>query len=166
MQDTNPLATTPAKPYNGKYTIASPTGHAEFRIKTQKETSTFFPGKRLVAVKDASELNQWGGASWRSFATVEADGSILQFRFRENENGAYVRLLTALLASDGDVTVGDKRYTMQVKRTCRICDRVLTRPDSIESGIGPECSGKGYAAGKRGRTSEVVVATASAGGAA
>jgi len=127
---------------NGVYTISGPRGHETFRVKTQKQTSKFFGGKRLLEVRDSSAM-----FGWNAFGQVSDNGETVEvLRFRKTPTtDAFVGLFNLFArATDDEIELAGRRYTMQVVKHCRVCNRKLTHPESIVDGIGPECKGRGY----------------------
>jgi len=122
--------------HNGKVTIKNPaTGkHRTFRIRTQPEDSRFAPGKRVVSLRVGGHSDaDWKG--WTGFAFVDADGQIKVWRKKQNGNWpVYARML------EYPETFESKGAEYQFEGHCRRCNRELTNPNSIESGIGPVCA--------------------------
>jgi hypothetical protein len=130
--------------YNGTYTMDNGTRHLTFQIYTV--TRGPLQGKRIV-----KRQLQYG--EFQGFAFVNADGTLgVWRRFAEQSNELYMQwariLLSCLNARSNDapgidtlthhLVEGD--FTIQRTRACRRCNRQLTVPTSIESGIGPECA--------------------------
>ncbi len=116
--------------HNGVFTITSKkTGqHRTFRVKTQSADSTFMPGERIVSMRDPDGI-------YVGFGFVESDGRVTVWRSRQKTYGKYVKLLENLQAYADSGMI-----ELQAATTCRKCNRQLTNPESIESGIGPHCS--------------------------
>lgn len=130
--------------YNGTYTMDNGSRHLTFQIYTA--TRGPLQGKRIV--KRQQQYGQFQG-----FAFVGSDGSLQVWRrFQEQTTELYMvwarELLACLNSRQNDApgidtlthtsTVGT--FTIQRTRSCRRCNRTLTVPTSIESGIGPECA--------------------------
>ena len=122
--------------YNGKVTIYNPRtgGHRTFLIKTQSADSTFAPGQRVVALLTGPDnqadfqgfgfvSDQWGINVWKS----KRGGDFDKFADMLNRPAHYRR-------------EHGLEYKAAVK--CRRCNRELTDPTSIDSGIGPTCREK------------------------
>jgi len=118
------------KSHNGTFTITSgKTGqHRTFRVKTQSADSTFMPGERIVSMRDPDGI-------YVGFGFVESDGRVSVWRSRQNTYGKYVNLLQNLTQYDESGLI-----ELQAATTCRKCNKKLTNPESIKSGIGPYCS--------------------------
>jgi Family of unknown function (DUF6011) len=54
----------------------------------------------------------------------------------------YADILTDLLVKGEQSELYAKGYRLHAETVCRVCNRKLTHPESIKSGIGPECAGK------------------------
>lgn len=128
--------------HNGKITVKSPTGeHRVFKVQTQPKKSKFAPGKRVLSVKE--------GLKWISFAFVyskegEYTGRIeIWSRYSTptttpwKDKTAYERYIALLLNEEHYIKKGCE---YKKEGTCRVCNRKLTDPDSIDSGIGPVCA--------------------------
>ena len=114
--------------HNGTLTVHNPeTGnHRTFRVKTQKDDARFAPGKRVVSMLTGPE-------TYTGFGFVE-NGRIYTWRSK-TQFEKYARLLNNLNRAA-------ERHNLRVgwARTCRRCNRQLTTPESIQSGIGPVCA--------------------------
>lgn len=118
---------------NGTFTIKSPRGgHRTFRIRTEKGLD----GKRVVSMLTGPDNE----SSYQAFGFVGDRVSVWR-RLRGTDFETYGRMLDRLLAgiNNGLGLVG---YEVLSERKCRRCNRKLTTPESIESGIGPECARK------------------------
>lgn len=143
------LAESPKIRWNGRFTVKnSTTGeHRTFQIKTQPDDSKFAPGKRIVALLTGP--NNEG--DYTPFAFCFTNG-IIPFSKKRAVDGKpwtpfqwYADMLNVLLV-EGHVSRRGKSYEgygILIERRCRVCNRTLTRPESIESGIGPVCAGRG-----------------------
>ena len=122
--------------HNGTITIRNrSTGeHRTFRIQTQPDNATFCPGSRLVSIlcgpNNSSDYRNFGFATpvagvwlWKKFCNDRAyevyQDMLLHPRHWENRG-----------------------YEYMCEGRCRRCNRKLTTPESIESGIGPVCAGR------------------------
>jgi hypothetical protein len=121
--------------HNGVFTVKSlRTGeHRTFQIRTQPKDSSFAPGKRVVALLSGPDNT----SDYTGFGFVESDTIYV---WRSKRNGLYERYARMLLRlaeyiRDGDVEV-------YAATRCRVCNRQLTTPESVESGIGPVCEGR------------------------
>ena len=131
--------------FNGTYTIQNvKTGeHRTFRIRTQKETARFAPGKRTVALLTGpnNELD------YDSFGFVINENIFVWSQKRgQGKMSAYdwyAFMLQDLADNNGDkLRELGKDYRIMLEKRCIRCNRKLTHPDSIASGIGPECASR------------------------
>lgn len=107
--------------------------HRTFRLRTQKPTAKFAPGMRILSLLIGPDNT----SQYKGFAFVDEDGNVyLWKRYKDSVFESYVALLR-----DPYNTYGGKLEWF-VEGRCRVCNRRLTVPDSIESGIGPKCAGK------------------------
>jgi len=120
--------------HNGLFTVKSlRTGdHRTFRVKTQPADSNFAPGKRVLSYLYGPNNTQ----DYRGFAFIE-DGRILPWRSASAVCKQYVTMLENL-----DEHERCNRIEVHVSTRCRICNRTLTTPESVKSGIGPICEGR------------------------
>ena len=145
-------STNPVIPWNGCFTIKRiETGeHRTFRIRTQSADAKFAPGKRIVSLLTGpSNENDYQG-----FGFV-ADWGIQVWQRHRSDKGKprtpwewYADMLISMLREydGGDVVTGatyrDRRYEIRYEKRCRVCNRTLTTPESIDAGIGPICAGR------------------------
>lgn len=129
--------------FNGTHTIRNrETGeYRTFRVRTQKDDAKFAPGKRVLSLLTGSDNE----ASYTGFAFVEED-DIKVWRSKTGEEkwsnfDWFADMLFDLAANDGK-KYGDK-YEIMTEGRCIVCNRKLTTPESIETGIGPVCAGRG-----------------------
>lgn len=130
--------------HNGKFTIQNRTTgeHRTFRVKTQKSDASFAPGKRIVSLLTGTDNEN----SYTGFAFLEVDGPVVWTK-RRGVHGTksayeyYADMLWTLVVDGGFSPYAD-RYTLQVETVCRVCNRTLTEPESIRTGIGPICAGR------------------------
>ena len=119
--------------HNGTVTIENTnTGnHRTFKINTVKNGD--LKGKRIVSLLTGSD--NW--ENYSGFGFVNADGKINVFKKHKNSvHEVYAKMLEnpAPFESKG------AEYLFSTK--CRICNKKLTTPESIKSGIGPICEGR------------------------
>ena len=135
------MTETAAAPYNlathnGCITVVNPaTGnHRTFRIKTQKKDAGFKPGERLVGIMDGPDNIR----NYTNFGTVNEDGSI--YVWYNHRSPATMQ--NAAIISDPVRYMASHNLEYMFEGRCRICNRKLTNPESIASGLGPECGGR------------------------
>lgn len=128
--------------FNGRYTLKSPTGqHRTFMIKTQPDNSSFCPGKRVVALLTGPDNE----SSYRSFAFMDDNGIHVWRKYRcipGQEPTVWERYAQMLwqMATNPASTYHQRGAEILIEGRCCRCNRALTHPDSIETGIGPECA--------------------------
>lgn len=125
--------------FNGKYTVQNRvTGeHRTFQIKTQKEDASFAPGKRILSLLTGSNNE----SDYTGFAFVTEEGINVWSSKRGGDFDKYANLLWSL-TQDGGLSVFATRYSLMVEGRCIVCNRALTTPESILTGIGPVCDGR------------------------
>jgi len=128
--------------HNGEFTIASPKGgHRTFRIKTVKHGS--LKGKRILALLNGPDNT----TSYVGFAFVNktATGFDVWNRYKKNPFSTgtdwefYATMLAEMILKGDESIFVAKGYRLLSSTRCRVCNRLLTHPNSIDSGIGPEC---------------------------
>lgn len=118
--------------HNGTITVKSPTGeHRTFRLKTQPDDSTFAPGKRILSVLTGPDNTR----NYTPFAFVDRNVRIFKKK-RDTTHIGYVRLLL----NQAHYEALGFEYIWAAR--CRKCDRKLTTPESLASGIGPVCASR------------------------
>jgi len=128
-----------AKVLNGKYTIQNrDTGsHRTFRIKTQKSDAIFAPGKRIVSVMNGNDNQN----HYKGFAFIDDDGIHLWRRYQNDPiYRGYAFMFWNMI--NGPDHILHQRYTIEESLNCIRCNRELTTPESLASGIGPVCEGR------------------------
>lgn len=143
------LATTFAVIPDGVYTVSGPLGHRTFEVSRNGEAATFAPGRRTVSLLTGP--NSWATFGFVSDLATKHPISVWQkLRGPENHPSDYekfARVLTAMIvnghrrftAPDGQL----HDYKILVARPCISCGRMLSTPESVARGIGPECAKKG-----------------------
>lgn len=122
------------KTHNGIITMKSmKTGeHRTFRIRTMKQDSKFLPGKRVVELLQGPDNE----SDYRSFGMIGDDGRVYLWKKHQGQ-AFYVWVASALQSPEHYVD----RVEFSFEGRCRRCNRLLSDPDSVASGIGPTCSG-------------------------
>lgn len=137
----------PLKIFNGRYTIKNRRSgeHRTFEIKTQAEDAKFAAGKRVVALLTGPDNT----ADYKGFGFVEEEGIVI-WKSKRGEAGKkspyewYGEMLWSL-ALDSGASSFAQDYQLMMEGTCSVCNRVLTEPESLITGIGPVCREKGMA---------------------
>lgn len=121
--------------HNGTITVANTHKgtHRTFRIRTQKPDAKFAPNARILSMLTGPDNT----SDYQQLGFVNPDGSIrLWSRFRSERYEAFADVLRRPEAW----TKAGCEYHYEGR--CRVCNRTLTTPESIESGIGPKCASK------------------------
>ena len=122
--------------HNGRFTLVNERsgGHRTFRISTNK--SGDYAGQRVVSLLNGPDNE----SDYTAFARIE-HGDIVVFR---TVNGKPVtdesNFITYRKMLKYPQLYPFVRWMSET--TCRKCNRPLTNPVSIETGIGPECGGR------------------------
>lgn len=126
--------------FNGYYTIQSRTTgeHRTFLIRTQASDAEFAPGLRLLALLTGPNNEE----DYKAFAFVEDDGIHVWNSMRgEGLWEKYAEMIWSL-ALDAGFSPWAKNYSIMEEGRCLRCNRLLTTPESVSSGIGPVCAGR------------------------
>ena len=119
--------------HNGRITIRHNGDHRTFQVMTQPDDARFAPGKRVVSLLTDRDNRE----DFTGFGFVTARGIQLWKRYQDNAHfRAYARLLTE------PPTFKARGYEYLEEGACRKCNRALTNPVSIETGIGPVCAAR------------------------
>lgn len=106
--------------------------HRTFQVRTQKEDAKFMPGVRLLSILEGPD----NVSDYRSIGFVNTVGQVVLWR--KNANSAFYKWCVAAL--ELPEKYGD-RVEYSFEGRCRRCNRLLTTPESVASGIGPVCEG-------------------------
>ena len=126
--------------FNGTYTIRNKeTGeHRTFRVKTQKDDSTFAPGKRIVALLSGPNNE----SDYKGFGFVNDDRIAVWTKLRGYEKKSaydWYAIMLWELATDTK-SRWHENYEVLLEKKCIRCNRKLTHPESLNTGVGPECA--------------------------
>lgn len=123
--------------HNGTITIRNTQtgGYRTFRIRTQKADSKFAPGKRIVSLLIGSNNKN----DYRGFAFIGDNGRVFVWSKMRSENDTFEKFADMLARPQHYESLGCEYLWSE---RCRCCNRKLTDPESIKSGIGPVCSQK------------------------
>jgi hypothetical protein len=128
----------PPKIFNGFYTIKSRvTGeHRTFRILTQPKDADFAPGRRVLGLLTGPDND----SDYTGFAFVDDEG-IHVWASKKSEGlwETYAQMIWDL-SLDGALSRWAKNYEFMTDGRCLICNRHLTNPESVKTGIGPVCA--------------------------
>lgn len=134
--------------HKGFFTVQSPLDakHRTFRVKTSAKS-----GKTVIGILTGS--NNLSDYTWFGYLVGT------EVRFWKNPRYGYetfgvtmpignAEVLECVAAILNDANGAGLRFATEYKN-CSRCGKVLTVPESIEIGMGPECSGLGYASKKK-----------------
>lgn len=129
--------------HNGKFTIQNKkTGvHKTFQVQTGYKGQNWAKGRRIVSLLTQPD-NENGFAP---FATLRPNGTIRVFKNKVDKGNwrAYAGMLWSFAHNDYRYLPDDFNpddYDILEETNCRRCNRTLTSPESIRSGIGPVCA--------------------------
>lgn len=136
MLTTEETQTFAAATHNGTITIDNPaTGqHRTFRIRTQKKDARFAAGKRVLSLLSGPDNT----SDYTPFAFIDEHGMVRVWnRYVDTQYERFARLIQNLKNEA-------ERWKLDVQWSakCRCCNRELTDPVSIATGIGPVCGGR------------------------
>lgn len=125
--------------HNGLYTIRNKTTGEwrTFRIKTQPEDAKFAPGKRILGLLTGPDNT----SAYKGFAFVDDAGVHVWRRYKDDKTFKALGGMLWALQIDPKNKLHDT-YKVDVSKRCLICNRTLTTPESLDSGIGPVCAGR------------------------
>lgn len=120
--------------HNGIITMRSVrTGdHRTLVVKTQKPDAKFMPGVRLLSILEGPDNT----SDYHSIGFVNTVGQVVLWR--KNADSAFYQWIAAALESPEKYS---DRVEFSFEERCRRCNRLLTTPESVASGIGPVCEG-------------------------
>ncbi len=114
----------------GRYTLETSEGHRTFEVRRQDSDARFAPGQLILSFLSGPDNE----ADYTGFAFI-ANGRTLKVwkRFADNTS----------LVADAKTFLADPKAALE-STFCGRCHAVLTVPESIERGFGPECYKKGW----------------------
>lgn len=126
-------------PFNGRFTIEGPRGHRTFQIKTVKGGK--LKGQRILSLFVGRENTN--DHDYQGFAFVADDAVKLWRRFDgSKDHKVFIDMLSSFTRLGNESRYYAMGYRFMMEAKCRRCNRALTNPTSIKSGIGPECAGR------------------------
>lgn len=124
--------------HNGFVTVKSArTGdHRTFRIATQADDAKFAPGRRVVSLLTGPDNE----TDYRGFGFLDAapDGRVKITVWKKCRGGQFEALAEMLENLPAHEAAGQVSVNFDAR--CRRCNRTLTTPESVASGIGPVCA--------------------------
>ncbi len=141
------------KVWNGTYTIQNTVtnDHITVKIETIKDVDSKLFGQRIISLMVGSdnESSYLGIGFFDSVAGVKiwkkAESNLVAFNARRVKNGKKEIILDALMPVVWSLVVKGKEskfakiFTVTASKTCVICNRKLTTPFSLLTGIGDKC---------------------------
>lgn len=106
--------------------------HRTFRIWTQKEDAEFMPGRRLVGLLSGPDNE----SDYIAFGVLSESGDSI-YLWKKHKGSKFFEWVAAALL---DPVRFSDRVEFSFDGRCRVCNRLLTDPFSVESGIGPKCA--------------------------
>lgn len=121
--------------HNGTFTITNNASGTRrtFCVKTVTNEDSGLHGKRILSMLTGSDNED----HYTGFAFVDESGVHCWRRFRDSQYDKY-----AFFLNHADAFEAVDEISVVMSGTCRMCNRKLTVPESIESGIGPVCAAK------------------------
>ncbi len=141
---TTATAPAPIAIQNGTYTIRNRhTGdYRTFRLRTQKEEARFAPGERILSLLTGSDNeNSYTGIGFVRDRELRTWSRVAGTQFTTLGQMFMLVVLNEVAPAKLGGSWQD-HYEVMHAGTCVRCNRKLTRPESIESGIGPECASR------------------------
>lgn len=118
--------------FNGTFTLIGPRGHRTLKVKTVRAGS--LEGRRIVSLMTGSDNE----SDFTGFGFVNPDNSVSVWRKFAGSDKEIIGRVFVKLYMGGEIP----GYSIEASKSCIVCNRKLTSPESLESGIGPECSGR------------------------
>jgi Family of unknown function (DUF6011) len=133
METTTTITNHTVATHNGTWTLTSPkTGeHRTFKISTVQKGN--LEGKRVISML----IGQDNENDYLGFGFVREDGTIGVWR---KHQGTQFEKFADLF--DRETYWRNRGVEFLADTRCRCCNRKLTDPISIETGIGPICAGR------------------------
>ena len=119
---------------NGIFTLFRGDEWRTFKIRSQKADARFKPGERILyALCGPRNMDDY-----RGIGTIDERGLVIWFKWRGTPTAAFAQMFWERMAEDKHL-----EWSVEEARTCLVCNRLLTTPASVLSGIGPECADRG-----------------------
>lgn len=105
-----------------------------------------FGQEHLAKIRAGASLVNVGFLGDNGLYSLDRDGNEVAGPFRKftNEHPGLVKPALYAVKVLAEGLTDTPECEVEESRTCRVCNRALTNPESIHSGIGPECARKGY----------------------
>jgi hypothetical protein len=130
--------------FNGCYTIQNTVKgtHRTFRVATVRKGS--LAGQRIVSLLTGRDNE----SDYTGFGFVLPDGIKVWRKHCSGIPGqpgafeTYAIMLWSMVTRGESSLWHGKGYRLLIEKRCMRCNRKLTNPESILTGIGPECAGR------------------------
>tara|TARA_R110000765_G_scaffold347472_1_gene437578 strand:+ start:494 stop:940 length:447 start_codon:yes stop_codon:yes gene_type:complete len=122
-------------------TSAKSGNHFTFKANTAKSDDAKAYPPLFIKVLDGPD-NSWNG-DWLYLGYIAADSDALKAGRKGHPEAPSYKALDWTLRKLFETGLIPAEVTIQHEGSCCRCNRQLTHPNSIASGIGPECSKKG-----------------------
>lgn len=155
--DLEALRSRPPTVHNGTYTVNSPRGHFTLKLFTVQDGN--LAGRRVISLltgpnneKDFTAVAFWNDAEhtatvWQRFrgptSTLLLDGfhwQLVGASAYEQKIAIWCDLVVRGATPERHGYWFGEGYTLLLEGRCVVCNRKLTHPESIQSGIGPDCA--------------------------
>lgn len=150
--------------HNGTYTVEHPAnGHFTLKLYTVRRGE--LEGRRILAMLVGPDnQNNYRGVAywldtlplvtvWKRFRGPDSRLRIDGYQWQGGDNGLGLSTIEKKLCIWADLAIRgateerhgywfEAGYRLHLAGHCVVCNRKLTHPDSIKSGIGPTCAGR------------------------
>lgn len=110
----------------GIYTVAGETGHHTFKVMLQPSDHKFAPGATIIEYLCGRDNTN----DYKGFAFIRK-GKLIPWKKFRGEGSKDLVVAAQVLLDGGEHVIESVN--------CLRCGRVLTTPESVDAGIGPEC---------------------------
>jgi len=118
--------------YNGTYTINSPTGvYRTFKIRTVGKRSKMKEGTRIISIKE--------GHGYVGFGFVNEKNIFVWNKMKDSFHTACADMIVDFSENPSGNKWVARGVEFLLSKRCKVCNKKLTTPESVESGIGPVC---------------------------
>ena len=121
--------------FNGTYTLINKESgtHRTFKVHTQKQTANFAPGSRIISMMTGNDNEH----DYTGIGFINDNGTVNIWKKHRETQMEKLALFAVKTIENGHSGID-----VEVSKKCRVCNRKLTTPESLESGIGPVCEGR------------------------
>lgn len=127
---------------NGIFTLLNKATKTYVTFKISTVRNGELKGKRIISKLVGSDnVNSYKGMAFLN----NYDSFNLWKKYRNNPKNAQTISILLGMLKDGEKSPFLERIELKASKNCLRCNRLLTTPQSIDDGIGPECIKKGMA---------------------